>query len=439
MVETKSCKRVFIFFKKCKTTRTNVARGFRTDEIQVIFTALRASAYNYLSNQIQNPPRAIANFDAMKLTMMELNENLYPIEIPDNETSPPPPNDEVSPPPNDESPQNDNASPQENENEIPLTSEELQSKIPLGDGPSLITQLITNIIKRIPEIQRDIQQSTTVVVNQIVNRGFSSFMQRADIEQYNGIKDEYFNDFLDNLRESLNLPPNYDAQFKNIMEVTLYSTSNIWVVFNVIFSIKSGADCKFVCVMVSHDSENEKTDWLVANVEASFKLAPNLFVIQKRTSFLFGAWSSFEEKIALKPASLSARDLNLVFEFFEVVSFQRFAEFLSINFRRHALKTDGPIVGNAAAALAFLQTAISSVTASWGSIVNAFKTTRTSELKQILQGNGFSYYSQSGEMQKITGLSEKYYDTFCTHLLGRLQVPEGKKATFMGNIFYLNY
>lgn len=363
----------------------------------------------------------------MKLTMMELNENLYPIEETSKELLPPPNDNTVLPPPNDHE-------------VLPPPPEELPSKIPLGAGTSLITQLIMDIIKRIPEIQRDIQQSTTIVVNQIVNRGFSSFMQKADIEQHNGVKDEYFDAFLDNLRESLNLPPNYDAQFKNIMEVSLYSTSNIWVVFNVIFSINEGADCKFVCVMVSHDSVNQKTDWLIANVEASFKLAPNLFVIQKRTSSLFGAWSTFDEKVVLKPASLSQKNLNLVFEFFEVVSFQRFAEFLSIHSPRHnALKSEVPIVGNAAAALAFLQTAISSVTASWGSIVNAFKTTRTSELKQILQGNGFNYYSQSGEMQKITGLSEKYYDTFCTHLLGRLQVPEGKKSTFMGKIFLLNF
>lgn len=392
VVETKHCHKVFIFFKHCTTDHHSVPRGFKTDELQVIFTALRASAYSYLLKEIKTPPSSLAHFDSMRESMLEANEKLFP------------------------------------KNSILGVSD---------DHESLIYQLIDNIIKKVPEIERDLEQNRTTVVDKIVDRGFTSFKEQADIEQHNGVNDEYFNDFLDNLRSDLSLPANYDAQFKETMQVTLFSNSNVWVVFNIIFSINTGADCKFVCVMATHDSVNKKTDWLVANVGATFELAPNLLVVQTKHSYVFGAWSDSEEKIVLKPASLSQNNLDLVFEFFEVVSFQRFAEFLNINSPHLAIGDPKPL-GDAIAALGLVKSAITIVTSTWESIVNAFKTTKTSELKQILQGNGFNYYSQSGEMQKVTGLVESYYDTFANELLGRIQVPDDKKTAFQRIFFKKN-
>lgn len=305
-----------------------------------------------------------------------------------------------------------------------------------SSGQSLIEQLITNILNKVPAIERDIQENKTVVVDKIVNRGFTSFKEQAAVEQYTGVEDAHFKDFLANLKAEIALPAEYETQFDEIMQVTLFSTSNVWVVFNLVFSIKQGADCKFVCVMASHDVSNQKTDWLIANVGASFELAPDLLVVQTRKSYLWGAWSDSKETIVLKPAAITEKQLEVVFEFFEVVAFQRFAEILHINNPNGVVLREEKPLGDVIAALTLVKSAITLVTSTWQSIVSAFKTTKTSELKEILQGKGFSYFAESGEMQKVTGMVESYYDTFANELIGRVQVPDDKKTAFL-RIFFL--
>ena len=300
----------------------------------------------------------------------------------------------------------------------------------------LINQLIKNILDQVPAIQRDIEQNRTVVVDTIVNRGFSIFKEQASFEQYNGVEDAHFHEFLENLRAEIDLPAQYQAEFDEIMQVTLFSTSNVWVVFNVIFSVKEGGNCKFVCVMASHDQENKKTDWLLANVGATFELAPDLMVVQTSHSYAWGAFSESEEKIVTKPASITMKELQVVFEFFEVVAFERFAEILHISSTNALVVATVKPLGDVMAALVLVKGAITIVTETWTSIVNAFKTTKTSELKEILQGKGFSYFSEAGEMQKITGLVESYYDTFANELIGRLQVPDEKKTAFLRIYIY---
>ncbi len=314
-----------------------------------------------------------------------------------------------------------------------LTSNNSLSLLAEPNDQNLINQLIKSILEQVPAIKQDIEQNRTIVVDTIVNRGFSIFKEQASFEQYNGVEDAFFHEFLNNLRAEIDLPFQYQAEFDQIMQVTLFSTSNVWVVFNVIFSVKEGGNCKFVCVMATHDQENKKTNWLLANVGATFELAPDLMVVQTSHSYAWGAFSKSEEKIVTKPASITMKELEVIFEFFEVVAFERFAEILNISNTNALVAGNEKPLGDVMAALTLVKGAITIVTETWTSIVNAFKTTKTSELKEILQRKGFSYFSEAGEMQKITGLVESYYDTFANELMGRLQVPDGKKTAFLRN------
>ena len=83
-----------------------------------------------------------------------------------------------------------------------------------------------------------------------------------------------------------------------------------------------------MCVLAKHDKVLKKSNWLVADFKASFQLAPNLLVVQEKTSVLGGLWSETSERIVEIPASLTLDQLYIVFEFFEIVTFQRFAEII---------------------------------------------------------------------------------------------------------------
>lgn len=385
--KTRSCHRV-IFWKKCHDEWHNVPRGFSTQEIETIFTALRAYAYQKGLQIITAPPKILKNFDKLKESIIFENKIRKSLNA---ETS------------------------------LSLFEE---------TTTSLIEELISNIMAKIPEMKADILRNSSTIVDKIVNWGFTDFKETANMKQINGVQDQYFLMFLDNLKSTINLPSKYVQNFESTMEVILYSTSNIWIVFDVAFSVDSGAQCKYVCVMARHDDIGKKTDWLIADVAATFDLAPDVLIIQQKQSVLGGIFSSSQDKIVLKPASITKNQLNTIFEFFEVISFERFAELLDIN------KVQNPqvsfVITEIVSALTMAKSAIELVTSAWTSIVNAFKTSKSQELKQILEGKGFSYFSESGEMQKVTGLKLEYYNTFTNQLMNRLEVPDGKRPAFIG-------
>jgi hypothetical protein len=68
------------------------------------------------------------------------------------------------------------------------------------------------------------------------------------------------------------------------------------------------------------------------------------------------------------------------------------------------------------------------LTDGWSKIVNAFKTTRSSELKQKLLGKGFDYFSQSAAMQISKGIKGQYIDAFLDHVQTRIKVPAERTA-----------
>ena len=71
-------------------------------------------------------------------------------------------------------------------------------------------------------------------------------------------------------------------------------------------------------------------DLLIADFTASFKLAPNVAVIQESASYAGGIYSN--SKVVFKdiPRDVTEDDLNAVFDFFYVVAFKNFGDLLNV-------------------------------------------------------------------------------------------------------------
>jgi hypothetical protein len=67
--------------------------------------------------------------------------------------------------------------------------------------------------------------------------------------------------------------------------------------------------------------------------------------------------------------------------------------------------------------------AFGKLTNKWSQIVDAFKTTRNTEIKERILGKGFDYFSQNAQIQISKGVKEEYLDTYLKHLETRLKVP----------------
>lgn len=199
-VSTRSCHRV-VFWKKCHTNTQRVPRGFSAQEIGVITNALRASAYQYVLQELRNPPAPLKSFDELKPKMLQENKKSYPPLILSF---------------------NDNTATNDTQ------------------GTQMIKELVERVLAAIPEMKKDIERDTTVVVDKIVNRGFTVFNEQASIEEYNGVTENYVDLFLDNLQNDLYLPAEYALQFKTVMNDILYADSNDWLGFNIAFSVGKG-------------------------------------------------------------------------------------------------------------------------------------------------------------------------------------------------------
>lgn len=67
------------------------------------------------------------------------------------------------------------------------------------------------------------------------------------------------------------------------------------------------------------------------------------------------------------------------------------------------------------------------LTNNWTRIVQAFKTTRSSVIKERLIGKGFDKFNESAQIQILKGIKDKDFDKFIDHLARRVKVPEERK------------
>ena len=68
------------------------------------------------------------------------------------------------------------------------------------------------------------------------------------------------------------------------------------------------------------------------------------------------------------------------------------------------------------------------VTNSWTKIIDTFKTTRSSTVKETLLGKGFEAFSSSAQVQVTKGVREEFLDKYLNNLATRVKVPEERKT-----------
>ena len=71
--------------------------------------------------------------------------------------------------------------------------------------------------------------------------------------------------------------------------------------------------------------------------------------------------------------------------------------------------------------------AFGKLTNKWSQIVDAFKTTRSSELKERIMGKGFDYFAQSAQIQISKNVKDQYIDQYLNHLENRIKVPADRQ------------
>jgi len=179
---------------------------------------------------------------------------------------------------------------------------------------------------------------------------------------------------------------------------------------------------------------DDSFDWFVADIAAEFNLAPDVLVISESKSYLGGAFGSSTQKVKLVPRGITASDLEAVFAFFDIVTFERFGEILNILGKKREISSvenfqEGGGLGEA----------VSGVTSAFSSIIGVIQSLKSSASSEIVNqfmgaGNGFSKLKQSCQVQRLTGMLPDYLPAFSARLLQRLKIPASRQDDFVNTL-----
>jgi hypothetical protein len=164
------------------------------------------------------------------------------------------------------------------------------------------------------------------IKERLIGKGFDAFNQSAQIQIIKGIKEEFFDKYLNHLETRIKVPEERQEDLKMVLEECKWADSNVWSAFNTVFSIDKGGNTKFTSIIVNRNDEKNTYDFVFSDIKADFVLAPDVLVVKKSLSVLGGIWSDDKDEMVKVPKSLNPEDIQAVMSFFQIVAFKGFAE-----------------------------------------------------------------------------------------------------------------
>lgn len=206
----------------------------------------------------------------------------------------------------------------------------------IEDPNSLIHQIVEKLTFDIPGIKNNLNANPQIhsdSIRPIVGRGFKTFIQNAEIALYNRVDNNGLTQFLEFLKGNVRVPDRYQSTFIDELSMIMFSDLNEIVESNIVFSVGNGGACKFICILGQNNADGT-TSWLVADIHSEFTLAPNILLIESKKKKVFGL-SSSSMKIIEEERTLTPEQKEVLFTFFEITAFERFAEVLKISQHLH--------------------------------------------------------------------------------------------------------
>jgi len=317
-----------------------------------------------------------------------------------------------------------------------------------GQGLDNITSGAATIYNNWNNIVHTFQTTETSQVMQTINQtGYSNFLSSVSVQQMHKVPQTYFPVFVQHVVAAMQVPADRQpALIKSLLNVQS-SPSNAWVSFDMMFNAGDNSTlCKCVSILVRHNAPVAAYDMMLADVQASFALAPNVLVVRKSVSVNGGIFADSTDEIVDVPKSVSQDDVNGMLNFAKVMAGKSFGDLFNLKlpmptvpsatiFNLFAAMDMGP------SPLDPITSGIAAITNSWTQIVNAFKSSSSSTLQQVLVGQGFKKFSESAAMTRGVGIPDSYFDTFIGHQLQGFTVPaqyQQQLSNYIQDIHYID-
>ena len=164
----------------------------------------------------------------------------------------------------------------------------------------------------------------------LVEKGFSKYDQSVHIQILGGMKRQGLGSFYDLIERRLEVPQDKRNYISSVLESIEWSDTNSWANFDIAFSIQNGADVKFASIF-SNRGPNDRFNFVITEVNATFELAPDLIIITEKLSILGGLWSQQTFEVEKVPRNVSQEDIENVFNFFQLIVYKQVASQFGID------------------------------------------------------------------------------------------------------------
>lgn len=182
------------------------------------------------------------------------------------------------------------------------------------------------------------------IMKQIQGKGFSSVEESAQLQKIVGMEESFLDTFIAHALGMYNVPSEYHKQATYALQMVKYADEQDWMKWDMMFNTGKGGDVKYVCITGNREVGSDgksKYNFLVANVGATFELAPNLIIIEKSASYAGGIFQKTKDIIKKVPRSVTQADVEGVLDFFLVCAVKRFADELGIKVTNPKMPSGG--------------------------------------------------------------------------------------------------
>jgi len=170
--------------------------------------------------------------------------------------------------------------------------------------------------------------SKDTLLNELTNQGYKTFMDKTDT-QLATVNDKYWEPFTTHMSMNMNIPPNQITTFQNYINDVKYTSLDDWSNIQASFSVSGGGVMNYVMICTQFVAENNTHFWVHANVQGTFTLMPNIFVISHQHSSFFSDKTTIE--LIEKPAGMKIEDFEPFFAFMKVIAFKQIGSYIGLD------------------------------------------------------------------------------------------------------------
>jgi hypothetical protein len=189
---------------------------------------------------------------------------------------------------------------------------------------------ITNNWKRVVDAFKS--GNSQEIIEKLKGEGFEHFSQDAQVQIITGVRDEYFDKLLENVAKRIKVPEGRKEDVEGALETARFGDTQVWSAFNTLYDIDAGGNVKFASVLISRSVKDGKDvfDVVFSDLKSTFKLAPDITVVEKKLVVAGGIWSQNEFVYQKTPRTFKPEDIEVVMSFFQIVTFKCFANHFGI-------------------------------------------------------------------------------------------------------------